>query len=239
MEQGAAPGRLREGPGGGGREREDPGAGSGGVRGLLSRGRRWEQAGACLEPARGGGLLWLGIRGEGLTQFHHREGRRGSIQVDGEELVSGRSPGPNVAVNTKGSVYVGKSRAGPSAGRGGSCPLQCWCPLESPGLLGSWASAANRSSYSTPHRRSPERGRADRGQVLLGHHGLYQESGPALGRAWSATPAAPGPAAPRPGGGQHTPMRLLGTCCPTRTPGRAPANHIEYIIINIIMVNFL
>ncbi|XP_046324592.1 basement membrane-specific heparan sulfate proteoglycan core protein isoform X2 [Marmota monax] len=36
-----------------------------------------------------------------------REGRRGSIQVDGEELVSGRSPGPNVAVNTKGSVYVG------------------------------------------------------------------------------------------------------------------------------------
>uniref|UniRef100_G1TN89 Basement membrane-specific heparan sulfate proteoglycan core protein n=1 Tax=Oryctolagus cuniculus TaxID=9986 RepID=G1TN89_RABIT len=36
-----------------------------------------------------------------------REGRRGSIQVDGEELVSGQSPGRNVAVNTKGSVYVG------------------------------------------------------------------------------------------------------------------------------------
>uniref|UniRef100_G1NWX9 Heparan sulfate proteoglycan 2 n=1 Tax=Myotis lucifugus TaxID=59463 RepID=G1NWX9_MYOLU len=36
-----------------------------------------------------------------------REGRRGSIQVDGEELVSGQSPGPNVAVNTKGSIYVG------------------------------------------------------------------------------------------------------------------------------------
>ncbi|XP_020951153.1 basement membrane-specific heparan sulfate proteoglycan core protein isoform X15 [Sus scrofa] len=36
-----------------------------------------------------------------------REGRRGSIQVDGEELVSGQSPGPNVAVNTKGSVYIG------------------------------------------------------------------------------------------------------------------------------------
>ncbi|XP_043765072.1 basement membrane-specific heparan sulfate proteoglycan core protein isoform X5 [Cervus elaphus] len=36
-----------------------------------------------------------------------REGQRGSIQVDGEELVSGQSPGPNVAVNTKGSIYIG------------------------------------------------------------------------------------------------------------------------------------
>ncbi|XP_053776217.1 basement membrane-specific heparan sulfate proteoglycan core protein isoform X1 [Desmodus rotundus] len=36
-----------------------------------------------------------------------REGRRGSIQVDGEELVSGQSPGPNVAVNTKASIYIG------------------------------------------------------------------------------------------------------------------------------------
>ncbi|XP_044524651.1 basement membrane-specific heparan sulfate proteoglycan core protein [Gracilinanus agilis] len=36
-----------------------------------------------------------------------REGRSGSIQVDGEEMVSGRSPGPNVAVNTKGSIYIG------------------------------------------------------------------------------------------------------------------------------------
>uniref|UniRef100_A0A8C7C7Q3 Basement membrane-specific heparan sulfate proteoglycan core protein n=1 Tax=Neovison vison TaxID=452646 RepID=A0A8C7C7Q3_NEOVI len=36
-----------------------------------------------------------------------REGRRGSIQVDGEELLSGQSPGPNVAVNTKGSIYIG------------------------------------------------------------------------------------------------------------------------------------
>lgn len=36
-----------------------------------------------------------------------RVGQRGSIQVDGEELVSGRSPGPNVAVNTKDIVYVG------------------------------------------------------------------------------------------------------------------------------------
>lgn len=41
--------------------------------------------------------------------FRYREGQRGSIQVDGEELVSGQSPGPNVAVNTKGSVYIGKS----------------------------------------------------------------------------------------------------------------------------------
>ncbi|XP_053431699.1 basement membrane-specific heparan sulfate proteoglycan core protein isoform X4 [Nycticebus coucang] len=36
-----------------------------------------------------------------------REGQRGSIQVDGEELVSGQSPGPNVAVNAKGSIYIG------------------------------------------------------------------------------------------------------------------------------------
>ncbi|KAF6109105.1 heparan sulfate proteoglycan 2 [Phyllostomus discolor] len=36
-----------------------------------------------------------------------REGRKGSIQVDGEELVSGQSPGPNVAVNTKASIYIG------------------------------------------------------------------------------------------------------------------------------------
>lgn len=28
--------------------------------------------------------------------------------MDGEELVSGQSPGPNVAVNTKGSIYIGK-----------------------------------------------------------------------------------------------------------------------------------
>ncbi|XP_023578283.1 basement membrane-specific heparan sulfate proteoglycan core protein isoform X10 [Octodon degus] len=36
-----------------------------------------------------------------------REGRRGSIRVDSEELVRGQSPGPNIAVNTKGSVYIG------------------------------------------------------------------------------------------------------------------------------------
>nr|Q05793.1 RecName: Full=Basement membrane-specific heparan sulfate proteoglycan core protein; Short=HSPG; Contains: RecName: Full=Endorepellin; Contains: RecName: Full=LG3 peptide; Flags: Precursor [Mus musculus]AAA39911.1 perlecan [Mus musculus] len=36
-----------------------------------------------------------------------REGQRGSIQVDGEDLVTGRSPGPNVAVNTKDIIYIG------------------------------------------------------------------------------------------------------------------------------------
>ncbi|XP_054705507.1 basement membrane-specific heparan sulfate proteoglycan core protein isoform X3 [Grus americana] len=36
-----------------------------------------------------------------------REGRRGWLQVDGEEPVSGESPGANVMANTQGSVYVG------------------------------------------------------------------------------------------------------------------------------------
>ncbi|MEE6482445.1 hypothetical protein FKM82_013243 [Ascaphus truei] len=36
-----------------------------------------------------------------------REGKAGSIQVDGEEMVIGNSPGKNIMVNTKGSVYVG------------------------------------------------------------------------------------------------------------------------------------
>ncbi|KAK4809745.1 hypothetical protein QYF61_007113 [Mycteria americana] len=36
-----------------------------------------------------------------------REGRRGRLQVDGEEPVSGESPGANVMANTQGSVYVG------------------------------------------------------------------------------------------------------------------------------------
>ncbi|XP_030819499.1 basement membrane-specific heparan sulfate proteoglycan core protein isoform X2 [Camarhynchus parvulus] len=36
-----------------------------------------------------------------------REGRRGQLQVDGEEPVSGESPGSNVMANTEGSVYVG------------------------------------------------------------------------------------------------------------------------------------
>ncbi|XP_053546192.1 basement membrane-specific heparan sulfate proteoglycan core protein isoform X4 [Bombina bombina] len=36
-----------------------------------------------------------------------REGKSGSIQVDGEEMVTGLSPGKNIMVNTKGSVYLG------------------------------------------------------------------------------------------------------------------------------------
>ncbi|XP_053308483.1 basement membrane-specific heparan sulfate proteoglycan core protein [Spea bombifrons] len=36
-----------------------------------------------------------------------REGKSGSIQIDGEDLVSGSSPGKNIMVNTKGSVYIG------------------------------------------------------------------------------------------------------------------------------------
>ncbi|KAM3659714.1 LOW QUALITY PROTEIN: basement membrane-specific heparan sulfate proteoglycan core protein [Ammospiza maritima maritima] len=36
-----------------------------------------------------------------------REGRRGQLQVDGEEPVSGESPGSNVMANTEGSIYVG------------------------------------------------------------------------------------------------------------------------------------
>ncbi|XP_067423107.1 basement membrane-specific heparan sulfate proteoglycan core protein isoform X3 [Emydura macquarii macquarii] len=40
-----------------------------------------------------------------------REGRRGSIQVDGEDMVSGESPGSNIMVNTQGSVYLGGAPA--------------------------------------------------------------------------------------------------------------------------------
>ncbi|XP_031987365.1 basement membrane-specific heparan sulfate proteoglycan core protein isoform X4 [Corvus moneduloides] len=36
-----------------------------------------------------------------------REGRRGQLQVDGEEPVSGESPGSNIMANTEGSIYVG------------------------------------------------------------------------------------------------------------------------------------
>ncbi|KAL9825380.1 LOW QUALITY PROTEIN: basement membrane-specific heparan sulfate proteoglycan core protein [Geothlypis trichas] len=36
-----------------------------------------------------------------------REGRRGQLQVDGEEAVSGESPGSNIMANTEGSIYVG------------------------------------------------------------------------------------------------------------------------------------
>ncbi|XP_077167850.1 basement membrane-specific heparan sulfate proteoglycan core protein isoform X5 [Paroedura picta] len=36
-----------------------------------------------------------------------REGRRGFLQVDGEDMVTGESPGKNVMVNAKGQVYIG------------------------------------------------------------------------------------------------------------------------------------
>ncbi|XP_040441615.1 LOW QUALITY PROTEIN: basement membrane-specific heparan sulfate proteoglycan core protein [Falco naumanni] len=36
-----------------------------------------------------------------------REGRRGQLQVDGEEPVSGESPGANIMANTQGSIFVG------------------------------------------------------------------------------------------------------------------------------------
>lgn len=72
---------------------------------------------------------------KGLTQSRpHREGRRGSIQVDGEELVSGQSPGPNVAVNTKSSIYVGESWAGASVQEG-----LLHSPAHAPSPLGPWS----------------------------------------------------------------------------------------------------
>ncbi|XP_030363787.1 basement membrane-specific heparan sulfate proteoglycan core protein isoform X2 [Strigops habroptila] len=43
-----------------------------------------------------------------------REGRRGQLQVDGEEPVSGESPGTNVMANTQGSIYVGGAPDPPS-----------------------------------------------------------------------------------------------------------------------------
>uniref|UniRef100_A0A670K1V2 Heparan sulfate proteoglycan 2 n=1 Tax=Podarcis muralis TaxID=64176 RepID=A0A670K1V2_PODMU len=36
-----------------------------------------------------------------------REGKRGFLQVDGEEMVAGESPGKNVMVNTRGRIYIG------------------------------------------------------------------------------------------------------------------------------------
>nr|XP_033778769.1 basement membrane-specific heparan sulfate proteoglycan core protein isoform X4 [Geotrypetes seraphini] len=36
-----------------------------------------------------------------------REGKTGSIQVDGEEMVNGQSPGSNIMMNTKGHIYLG------------------------------------------------------------------------------------------------------------------------------------
>lgn len=49
----------------------------------------------------------------------HREGRRGQLQVDGEEPVSGESPGSNIMANTEGSVYVGMVGHGDTGIHGG------------------------------------------------------------------------------------------------------------------------
>ncbi|RLV89744.1 hypothetical protein DV515_00014742 [Chloebia gouldiae] len=59
---------------------------------------RWAGVWAC------GGVGWGGVQ---VLTVPHREGRRGQLQVDGEEPVSGESPGSNVMANTEGSVYVG------------------------------------------------------------------------------------------------------------------------------------
>lgn len=48
----------------------------------------------------------------------HREGRRGQLQVDGEEPVSGESPGSNIMANTEGSIYVGTVGHGDTGGHG-------------------------------------------------------------------------------------------------------------------------
>lgn len=111
-------------------------------------GGRKDSGYGLLECVEMGGALWVRKLG-GLTQSRpHREGRRGSIQVDGEELVSGQSPGPNVAVNTKGSIYVGESWAGVSVPEG---LLQI--PAHAP--LSSGAPGADRSCPLPPQAEPP------------------------------------------------------------------------------------
>lgn len=51
----------------------------------------------------GGGEGWGGR----VLMAPHRQGRRGWLQVDGEEPVHGKSPGANVMANTQGSIYIG------------------------------------------------------------------------------------------------------------------------------------
>ncbi|XP_032087651.1 basement membrane-specific heparan sulfate proteoglycan core protein isoform X2 [Thamnophis elegans] len=84
------------------------------------------------EPAKGKDFISLGLKdghllfsyqlGSGEVNIHSedpvddgewhrvtavREGKRGSLQVDGEEAVTGESSGRNVMVNTKGRIYIG------------------------------------------------------------------------------------------------------------------------------------
>ena len=58
---------------------------------------------AGISEAKGGDS---GLVVRGPPPSHHREGRRGSIQVDGEELVSGQSPGPNVPMHREPGFSV-------------------------------------------------------------------------------------------------------------------------------------
>lgn len=64
----------------------------------------------------------LGVAGVGqgvqVLTVPRREGRRGQLQVDGEEPVSGESPGSNIMANTEGSIYVGTWGWGHRVGHG-------------------------------------------------------------------------------------------------------------------------
>lgn len=61
----------------------------------------------------------VGVQVQVLT-VPHRKGRRGQLQVDGEEPVSGESPGSNIMANTEGSVYVGTVEHGDMGAYGGN-----------------------------------------------------------------------------------------------------------------------
>lgn len=163
----------------------------------------------------------------GLTLSHCREGQRGSIQVDGEELVSGRSPGPNVAVNTKDMVYIGEYPAG--------CrdrPGKEWQPsaLQS-GLLAALTHRHAPLPQVVPQMwpRSPEP------SSPLGSQ--------AVSRIWCCT---------QPGLEAHPHSPWTCSIVPKQGPTHVPAPHrhpppfhgllgntqpdnVEYIIINIIM----
>lgn len=64
-------------------------------------------------------MVWgrggVGVR---VLTVPRREGRRGQLQVDGEEPVSGESPGSNIMANTEGSIYVGTVGHGNMGGHG-------------------------------------------------------------------------------------------------------------------------
>lgn len=81
---------------------------------------RGEEAGSSLKGCLGSqghrpGHSWRGAAGPPCPLLSAvavpsalREGRRGFLQVDGEEVVSGESPGKSVMVNTEGLVYLGE-----------------------------------------------------------------------------------------------------------------------------------